>query len=310
MGQHASSRFTATLATCRLAQNHRDDLYLQAALEQVGIPTAIELWDSSEYDWGKPSLVLIRSTWDYVKDISHFFAWASSINRKTLLMNPLHVLQWNSNKRYLLNVERAGGPIIPTIWLSRLQRDEAPAIIGTALRKWSTIVMKPCIGAGSVGFSRIHFLDEGLAHLDTLLPTGEVMIQPYVQSFQEEGEYSLIFIGRIFSHAVRKFALDLPVQKVPTGNGTRVEAIEVLPKEVQKVATHIMEAMRCTHVFTRIDVISYQGRACINEVELIEPQLFLGTAPHAALEAARAIRDYLVCNQENLHFSRDLTRCV
>jgi len=310
MSQCATSDFTVVLASCGLAHNDEDDLYLRDALEQVGVPAKIVLWDESEYDWCEPSLVLVRSTWDYVKDYSRFFSWASSINQKTLLMNPLSVLQWSSNKRYLLDIERVGGQIIPTIWLSQHQRDEAATIIQSALRKWGSIIMKPCVGAGSVGFSRINSLDEGLAHLHALVPSGEVMVQPFIRSFQEEGEYSLIFMGGVFSHAVRKFTRDLPVQKVPTPDGTRVEIADVVPKEAHNLAAYILEAMRWNHIFARIDVVFYQGQVCVNEIELIEPRLFLTMKPHSALVAARTIRDYLMYTQEGRRFSTASARYV
>ena len=47
-------------------------------------------------------------------------------------------------------------------------------------------------------------LKQAQAHIDRLLETESVMIQPYHARVETEGELSAIFIDGQFSHAVRK----------------------------------------------------------------------------------------------------------
>ena len=62
-------------------------------------------------------LVVVRSTWDYFARREEFLAWAERVAAVTALHNPVSVLRWNSDKRYLRDLERAGVPIVPTTFV-------------------------------------------------------------------------------------------------------------------------------------------------------------------------------------------------
>ncbi len=79
--------------------------------------------------WAAADLVAVRTTWDYSLRRDEFLAWAARVDASpATLQNPLSVLEWNSHKRYLVELSeagRAGGPDA-----ARPRRDRARAPIG------------------------------------------------------------------------------------------------------------------------------------------------------------------------------------
>ncbi|MFE1827127.1 hypothetical protein [Streptomyces yangpuensis] len=91
------------------------------------------------------------------------------------------------------------------------------------------------------------------------------LVQPYLPRVEEEGERALIFFAGTFSHAIRKQAL-------LTGAELRTApaALAAVPAPGEPL-------------FARVDLVSGgAGEPVLMELELIEPDPFLGLAPHAA----------------------------
>jgi len=104
-----------------------------------------------------------------------------------------------------------------------------------------------------------------------------VIIQPYIRTIEETGEYSLVFFGTKFSHAVQK----KPGFRNSTSSSQR-ELVEKLPEGIQDFATHVMEKLHNRFedggiTRARVDVVGGQKQADgrfnwgICEVELAEP---------------------------------------
>jgi hypothetical protein len=280
------------LVTCdQTEMRHRDDLVLQKALQDRGEVVDIVSWTNTSYAWQHASLLIIRSAWDYVLRPLDFFSWLDRRARESCVLNAPHILTWNSNKRYLIDIQQWRLNTIPTIWCSFPHT--APILLSIALQNWGTVVIKPTIGAGSLGIMHVSMFEDGLAHLTHLLKQGEVLLQPFLSAFQYEGEYSFIFIHRRFSHAVRKIALDMPTLDIPSPTATHVVPVRDadLPPDGLILAQRAMQTLPNHVLFARVDVVRQAecGTYCINEVELIEPQLFLWAAPHAVELAAQAI---------------------
>src|SRR5262245_29305955 len=87
---------------------------LEAALRTVGAVTEIIDWDDTAADWGAYDLALLRSPWDYTLRYEEFLRHAERIASLTRLENPLPVVRWNTEKRYLLDLDRARVPVIPS----------------------------------------------------------------------------------------------------------------------------------------------------------------------------------------------------
>jgi hypothetical protein len=117
------------------------------------------------------------------------------------------------------------------------------------------------------------------------------MLQPFVPEVSAAGEWSLLFLGGRFSHAVRKrpAAGDYRVQWEFGGTAeTGVPANQVIAD-----AEGVLAAVPGRPLYARVDGVERGGRLVLMELELIEPHLFLGWDASAAGRLARVIREEL-----------------
>ncbi|GAA2579836.1 hypothetical protein SMC26_34735 [Actinomadura fulvescens] len=256
-----------------------DDQELSAALTAEGLGAEAVSWDDPDADWDSYALVVVRSTWDYTVRLDEFLTWAARVPR---LANPAEVLRWNTDKRYLRDLDEAGVPVVPTRWDS----GDVPA-------DWPEYVIKPAVSAGSRDTARWRAGEEGKAraHLRTLREAGRtVMIQPYLSAIDTEGETALLFCEREFSHAARK----APILKAGAGlldapHGGEIGAAEATPEQLA-VAARALAAVPGDLLYARVDLVpGADGTPVVLELELTEPALFLGQAPGSAARFARAI---------------------
>ena len=237
------------------------------------------VWDDAGVDWRGFDLVVVRSTWDYPARRDEFLVWAASVPR---ILNSPEVLRWNTDKRYLAAL---GPQTIPTNFL-----EPGGPFVVPGFR----FVVKPSVGAGSIGAARYDAGDErAREHVGRLHAAGKtVMVQPYVEAVDDDEELALHFIGGEFSHAIRKAAL-LPRGGEP-GEGLFVEEriTAARPSETElELAERTLDAVpfaREELLYGRVDLLP---GPVVLEVELTEPSLYLGYAEGAAPRFAAAIAD-------------------
>jgi len=260
-----------------------DDRRALDLLSQRGFDAAAAVWDDAQVHWGDAGIVIIRSTWDYNVRHDAFLAWAESVAAVTPLYNPIELVRWNLHKRYLADLSDSGVPIVPTRWLRRGE----PADLRAQLRHagWERGVVKPGIGLSTHGVRRVTGTPEDQAHVDELLQSHDVMLQPYVSSVEDYGERSLIFIGGVYSHAARKTAFQA---LLPAGLAGETPA-EASGAEIA-VASKAMRALPAPALYARVDLVHDEaGDPLVIECELIEPTLFLSMHPRAAGRFAGAL---------------------
>ncbi|HET9233662.1 MAG TPA: hypothetical protein VFP10_05960 [Candidatus Eisenbacteria bacterium] len=273
------------LATCRaLPEPDPDDRLLLAALESRGISTRYAAWDDPEERWQDADLIVLRSTWNYYRRPADFLDWAERAGRAAPLCNPLDVIFWNHDKRYLLELERLGVPIVPTV---RLPRGTAGRLEERVrARGWREVVVKPAISASSFRTARFgpSAWPAGEAHLSTLLDLGDVLIQEYMPEVEEYGERALVWIDGVFTHAVRKSPRLMEETEQVS------EAVAITPEE-EEIGERALKAVEPGKLlYARVDVVpDTNGKPRIMELELIEPSLFLLQSPAALDRFARAI---------------------
>jgi glutathione synthase/RimK-type ligase-like ATP-grasp enzyme len=273
------------LATCRdLPEPDPDDRLLLYALESRGIAARYAAWDDSGEHWNA-DLIVLRSTWNYYLHPTRFLEWAESAGRAARLWNPLDVIFWNHDKRYLLELERSGVPIVPTQRLERGQGADLDRLMRS--HHWQDVVIKPAISAASYRTRRfgIGSVTEGNAHLARLLETGDVLVQEYMPAVEHHGERSLVWIDGLFTHAVRKS---------PRLAGGAEDVSEALPIDARerKVGEAALAAFDPGKLlYARVDVVpDPTGQPRVMELELIEPSLFLSQFPTALDRFADGIR--------------------
>jgi hypothetical protein len=273
-----------------------DQPALLAALRARGLHAEAWGWDDPAVDWSKARIAVVRSTWNYYRVYADFVRWIGAAGARTRLENPPAVLLKNSRKTYLGELAAAGVPTVPTVFVGAEARLDLPAL-GALLgeRGWERAVIKPQVSAGSYktyAFDRAELAaapaSPRSAAIAELLasPEHELMVQPFVGSVLDYGERCLIFIDGECTHAVRKAA------RFADGGEFASSIVEPAADEL-RCARGVLEALGagCKGLlYARVDLARDEaGRPLLMELELIEPYLFLGSAPHAAERFADAI---------------------
>lgn len=236
----------------------------------------------ADTDWNEYEAVLIRTPWDYQDSPEAFLSVLETIEASgARLANGLEVVRWNLDKTYLQNVERAGVPIVPTIWGENLTPE---ALASLHDRLGPEIVVKPTIGAGAGDTFRLRREASGdtaeRAALDAFRRR-PYMAQGFVASVVDEGEYSVfVFDGQI-SHTLLK---------TPASGDFRVQeeygsSIRALAPEASLVAAAEAALSVCLWplLYARVDLVRLpDGTWALMELELIEPSLYFPFAPGSA----------------------------
>jgi glutathione synthase/RimK-type ligase-like ATP-grasp enzyme len=255
---------------------------VSAALAELGAEAAIVPWHGPGAGSHDADVVVIRSTWDYTPRREEFVSWCRATDEHTPILNPPAVIEWNSHKRYLHDLGEAGVPAVPTVVVPG--GGQEAAVPGD----WSSVVIKPAVSSGAMGAGMFAGDDPAaLVHLNALAQEGDVLVQPFADSVATAGERSLIFLDGEYSHAVNKTpaAGDYRVQE-SRGGSVRVHAPTASEMEIAVAAIAVA---RADLLYARVDLIELGGRPHVIELELIEPELFLGSHPEAPSRLAEGI---------------------
>lgn len=275
-------------------------------LRAAGIAVEAVPWSREGVDWSRFDAVLIRSTWDYHQNLDAFRSWTRKVEVSgAKLWNPAAVVEWNSEKTYLRELEKAGIRIVPTAWVAK----GAPIPLAAILAEtgWPAVVVKPTISASAFRTWRQQD-DESARHQDDfadLLEHSGAMIQPLLPEVIEDGEWSFLFFrqeGKLaFSHAVLKkpAAGDFRVQSELGGQSVPQVPPPELLTQVENLVAKASAIAPGELLYARIDgVVSQGGQGApgtflLMELELIEPFVFLVASDGAAERFAAAVREVL-----------------
>jgi len=255
---------------------------LTAELATRGVGHRVLRWTDPEVGEGA-DLVVVRTPWDYIHRCEEFLA--ACRRPAAPVLNPPDVLAWNAHKGYLVELAAAGVPVVPT----RLVRAGEGAELAGAEQD-VTLVVKPAVSSGSRGAERFGPGDRAAeAHLAHLVADRDALVQPYVASVAEQGERSLIFLGGEFSHAVDKVPAegDYRVQEM-YGGSYRAH----VPTGAERAAAERALAAAPSAsglLYARVDLVDGAGGPEVMELELIEPELFLGFEAAAPRRLAELI---------------------
>lgn len=253
-----------------------------AALADLGARAEIVPWRGPGAGSQDADLALVRSAWDYTQRREEFVSWCRATNRSTPVHNAPRVIEWNSHKRYLIELHESGVPTLPTALV------EAGARIRSVPGGWRHVVIKPAVSSGASGAGRFESADPAaLTHLRTLVQRGDALVQPYAEAVATAGECSLIFLAGELSHAVNKVPADGDY-RVQESRGGRVEPHRPTSAQVE-IAHAALATVAADLVYARVDLVELAGEPRLIELELIEPELFLGAHPEAPERLARAV---------------------
>ena len=255
-----------------------DDRLLLAPLDALGVAAEPAVWDDPAVDWSSYDLIVVRSTWDYTWRREEFLDWAASV---PALLNPVEVLAWNTDKRYLAELAAAGVPVVPTTFVAPGEAYDVPA---------GEHVVKPTVSAGSRDTRRFAAGEDSRAHAEALLAAGRtVMVQPYQAAVDVAGETAVLSFDGVHSHAARKGPVLVPELTNP--HDVSITPAQATPAqlEVARAALAVVPVAEPL-LYARVDVVpGADGEPVLMELEVTEPSLFLSTAAGAAERFAAAI---------------------
>lgn len=260
-----------------------------AALRPAFAAAGLEL---VEIDWRAPleafdgcAMALLGTAWDYQDHPAEFLARLEALEaRGVAVHNPCEVVRWNADKGYLRELAQSGAPTIPTLWQEGVGRAEIAAameILGT-----DRVVVKRQVGAGGIG--QHSFTRDKLPDADWRMGRA-AMIQPFLPSVLDEGEYSFVFIDGAFSHGVLKRPA-IGEYRVQSLFGGSESDYFPAPDDLAGAQSVIAALPFSDLLYARIDMIRLPDASlAVMEAETIEPYLYPEQSRDLGERLARAV---------------------
>ena len=276
-----------------LPQGAESERLMLPHLAAAGIETQILDWrtmdgKSPEFVPSQFDLIILRTCWDYHLRGTEFTEWLQRTAAVAPVLNDLETVLWNRSKFYLQEMQGQGIRIAPTVFVSATRA--VPPEDWRQVLNWQKIVVKPAVSA--TAHKTWLFESATLPNEDELknkMQGEPFLVQQFVPEIETQGEISFVYLDGAYSHAIlkRPAAGDFRVQKDFGGSAEPfAPSLELLEQ-----ANGIAAAVRYVgdSLYCRIDVVEKDGKLILMEVELIEPELFLGLAGGAAERFAKAI---------------------
>ena len=264
-----------------------DDALVIRALADLGHDVRPVIWTSPEADWPIFDVVVVRSTWDYVRNVRRFRRWLNLLeDRSICVANPVGLMRWNLDKHYLLELSDHV-PIATTHFV------DSPEEVGPVMTNsgWSELIIKPCISCDALLTERLmsHEVERAMKiaeHIRQQIGCG-VMMQPLFSEIINQGEWSFVFINGAFCHAVLKQPAHGDFRSQPD-YGANVSAV-VPSSSMLEQAKSVLAVAPARSVYARVDAVNIDRQLHLMELELIEPCLYLQQNALAPQRFANAI---------------------
>jgi hypothetical protein len=270
------------------------DRRVVAPLRAHGITTVAAAWDDPAVDWRTFDGVILRSTWNYHHRPAAFAAWLDRLTAANVpVWNAPALVRWNMDKRYLHDLARQGVPVVPTVFVDGGAAIDLPALLAT--NGWQEAVIKPRVSASAYRTQTVtpQTAANFQAELADIAAQHGALIQPFMPQIRA-GEWSLVYFGEHYSHAVIKTpAPDAIFVQEELGGTTRPATASA--DFIRQGWAAIIAAMTITGqtdppLYTRVDAVVVAGQLTLMELELIEPALFLSDGAAARFADAIAGR--------------------
>lgn len=274
---------------------HDDWPVLRDALDALGVEATTAVWSDPSVEWASFDLVLANGTWGNIHEVEAFLSWVDRLEAAGVAVrNSPATLRWNIDKRYLRDLQAAGVPTVPTIWVEPSSPDTADVLPG------GEVVVKPSISGGGYRTARYGAGEHEAvrAHIAALTADGRTaMVQPYEARVDTDGETALVFVAGRFTHALHKGPmirrgtgpLDSLMDNLVIAGGTATPA----QRDVATGALHVAEDLLGPTTYARVDLVARaDGTPAVLELELLDPVLFF-TKHRDGPDAAKALAEVL-----------------
>jgi len=249
-----------------------DDRLAAAEFEHMGATVVPVVWSETKADDLRCDLLVVRSCWDYHLRPEAFLHWICEAGRRMPVLNPAALLRWNADKRYLCELEAAGFPVPATIVIGPGSVTDPAALLRA--HGMETAILKPAVSASAYGTFLLADNVQAEVSVSEWLRDKTMVLQEFVPEVRTRGEWSLIFLGAEFSHAVEK----RPVEgefRVQREYGGSAEAAPP-PPEALLLAQQLVRKFAGEALYCRVDLVEAKRGWLLMELELIEPDLFFG----------------------------------
>ncbi|EDP6920445.1 ATP-grasp domain-containing protein [Campylobacter upsaliensis] len=254
------------IATCKAYKEGNEALKkLKAKLENLHYQCELKAWQEIRVrHLAQNTLILPLAVWDYSLEYANFLHFLNELERaKISILNPSEILKMNADKSYLKILEEANLPIIDSIIFKQNEDFNFSQI------PFQKAVIKPLVGQSGY---KVRFLEQKIPTKEEF-PHG-ALIQPFIESVEELGEFCFIFFGGKFNYAIHR-----QTQKDWRANsnyGVKIAPLKNPSKDHIDLALKALKALKSSNLlYARVDLLPQKnGKALINEVELIEPSLY------------------------------------
>lgn len=249
------------------------------------------VWNDAHVDWKNFDCLILRSIWDYHLHIDDFFDWLNRLRQQQVrTLNSMEVVHWNRHKFYLRELAQKGVLIIPTLFFEKGSVID-PRFIEN--QGWDQAVIKPAVSANAHLTESFCIKDAAkvAARFQQLAKNRDWIVQSFMSEVTSNGEVSLIFINKQFSHAVLKTPAegDFRVQADYGGRSVAYRPSQQLIDAGKGIISHVPHPL----LYARVDGVVRNTEFYLMELELIEPELFFHLAPGSAERLVSATLDIL-----------------
>ncbi|MCF7521708.1 glutathione synthetase [Neisseria sp. ZJ106] len=256
---------------------------VQQRLQALGIDTAFDTWQNRP----QSPYLLPLCAWDYSEQPEAFRHWLYAAQAAgSRFANAPDLMMWNSDKRYLCDLAAQGVDVIPSLYLEHADRENLARIMRQ--NAWQQAVIKPAVGQSGKQVQKI-----SPAHMpaDCSAYRNGMMIQPYIAETAGGGEICMVFFQGQYSHAVRR---QPPQGEWRANSAYGVAILPYQPAEhIIAAAQAVVQKLPELPLYARVDGTLIGQNLLLNELELIEPSLYLDQAAGAVERFVQAVAEWV-----------------
>ncbi len=257
----------------------KEDELLKFELNKLFVDVDIISWQDESVNYDKYDAVIIRSLWGYQDYIEEFMVYLNKIKKnKVNVFNSVDILKDNLNKHEQFKIlDKYEIPHIETFFLKNDELDK----ISKISKEHKDLVVKPIIsGSGNNTFVISDTIKKNNIKVEEVKSkfigvlndiNNYLMVQPFVKEI-DEGEISVVLIDNKMSHVVVRNT------SVFNDKGSiMVLGLDTMDEEMKSIVDKCSNIKEYSDaLYMRVDLIKIDDTYKVMELELVEPQLFLG----------------------------------
>lgn len=182
--------------------------YLSPILKELGYDVEMKCWENEDVNWEQYSCLMIGPIWGYWEwgKQEKLKKWLEQMKMREIpLINHHDIIKWIYEKTYLIRLQEAGIPVIPSLFVAKDDPRSFDTIFTLAYETFGTndIIVKPNVGAAAKLYLHLKEGQEEQTrqHLETLKKNNKgAIIQPFCREVYDYGEISFFYVGSSLSH--------------------------------------------------------------------------------------------------------------